>query len=283
MFLMMIHALGIAAAIAFVMLCTLLPFMPGSYDNLAGPLSVMARLFGWLALLLVPVGALWLLASRLKRFQGREHVFGRIALVVWSIVLLLVSFVALATSGFVLGIATLLLGGYATYRIVPRVKEVATLPSRHPSVASLYLIVVPVAVFILQRALVPPAIAFSRDRAIENSAQLIADIESHRAANGQYPPSLLSEVPDYSPGIIGIDRYQYEKRGEAFNLVFEQPALNFGTREFVVYNPRDEQVFTAHAMDLLQNTPEQLRLEWTRGHYAVHAAKQPHWKYFWFD
>lgn len=280
---MMLHVLGISAAIAFVMLCTLLPFMPGSYDSLAGPVSFMARIFGWVSLLLVPVGALWLLASRVKRFQGKEHVFGRIALVVWSIVLLAVSFVALTTSGFVLGIATLLLGGYATSLLVPRVKELATLPSRHASVASLYLIIVPLAVFVLQRALIPPAIEFSRDRAIENSAQLIADIESHRAANGQYPTSLLSAWRDYSPRILGIDRYQYEKRGDAFNLVFEQPALNFGTREFVVYNPRDEQVFTSHALDLLQNTPEQLRLEWTRGHYAVHAAKQPHWKYFWFD
>ena len=279
----MIHALGIAVAIAFVMLCTLLPFLPGSYDSLSAPLSGMARIFGCLALLLVPVGALWLLASRVKRFQGKEHAFGRIALVVWSIVLLAVSFGGLATSGFVLGIATLLLGGYATSLLVPRVKELATLPLRHASVVSLYLIVVPLAVFILQRAFIPTAIEVSRDRAIENSARLIADIESHRAANGQYPTSLLSVRRDYSPGIVAIDRYQYEKRGEAFNLAFEQPALNFGTREFVVYNPRDEQVFTSHAFDLLRNTPEQLRLEWTRGHYAVNSAKQPHWKYFWFD
>jgi hypothetical protein len=74
---MMIHALGIAAAIAVVMLCTLVPFIPGSYDSLAGPLSFMARIFGWVALLLGPVGAIWLLSSRVRRFQGREHVFGR--------------------------------------------------------------------------------------------------------------------------------------------------------------------------------------------------------------
>ena len=54
-----------------------MPFIPGSYDSLAGPLSFMARIFGWVALLLVPVGAIWLLSSRVRRFQGREHVFGR--------------------------------------------------------------------------------------------------------------------------------------------------------------------------------------------------------------
>jgi hypothetical protein len=40
---------------------------------------------------------------------------------------------------------------------------------------------------------------------------------------------------------------------------------------------------TSHAMDLLELTPEQLALERTRGHYAVHDAPQPHWRYFWFD
>jgi hypothetical protein len=94
----------------------------------------------------------------------------------------------------------------------------------------------------------------------------------------------LSEWPDdYRPGVIGIEEYQYERHGDAYNLVFEQFALHFGTREFVIYNPHDEQAMTAHKRDLLELTPEQLSLEQTRGHYAVHDAGHPHWKYFWFD
>ena len=34
---------------------------------------------------------------------------------------------------------------------------------------------------------------------------------------------------------------------------------------------------------LLPLTPEELALDRTRGHYAVHDAPHPHWKYFWFD
>jgi hypothetical protein len=67
------------------------------------------------------------------------------------------------------------------------------------------------------------------------------------------------------------------------NLFFEQLALHFGTREFVMYNPRDQQVMTSHKMDLLELTPQELALEHTRGHNAVHHAPHPHWKYFWFD
>jgi hypothetical protein len=64
-------------------------------------------------------------------------------------------------------------------------------------------------------------------------------------------------------------------------VLFEQPPADLANREFVVYNPRDEQVATSHAMDLLRYSPE--RLDRTRGYYAVHATPHPHWKYFWFD
>jgi hypothetical protein len=141
--------------------------------------------------------------------------------------------------------------------------------------------VVPSAVFLFQRALVGPAIEFSRNRAIRNAGVLIADIERYRVARGHYPPSLLSVWADYKPSVIGVERYHYEPSGQAYNLLFEQVAGDLATREFVVYNPRDEQVVTSHSLDLLQYEPE--RLERTRGYFAVHSTGHAHWKYFWFD
>jgi hypothetical protein len=52
---------------------------------------------------------------------------------------------------------------------------------------------------------------------------------------------------------------------------------------FVMYNPRDLQTMTSHKADRLQLTPQQQAIEQGRGHYAVHDARHPHWKYFWFD
>jgi hypothetical protein len=146
-----------------------------------------------------------------------------------------------------------------------------------------YLIVVPAAAAILQAALAGTATEFGRDRAIRNSARLIADIEQYRAARGHYPPSLLSVNKDYHPSVIGIDRYQYEPSGDAYNLFFEQFTFRLGTREFVMYSPFDQHAMTSHAMDLLQLTPAELELDQTRGHNALHATPYPHWKYFWFD
>lgn len=141
----------------------------------------------------------------------------------------------------------------------------------------------PVASALLQFALVERAIESSRNWAMRNAAPLIAAIEQHRTVNGHYPMSLLSVWRDDSPGLVGIERYQYEPHFDAYNLMLEQFTYRFGTREFVVYNPRDEQAVTAHALDLLQLTPQQLALERQRGHYEEQLARVPHWKYFRFD
>ncbi len=91
--------------------------------------------------------------------------------------------------------------------------------------APLYLVVLPIVAATFRIALVGPAIEFSRNRASENSAQLISDIERYREANGHYPRSLLAEWQDYKPSVIGIKQYHYKPNGEAYDLFFEQYTL----------------------------------------------------------
>ena len=147
----------------------------------------------------------------------------------------------------------------------------------------LYLIVVPAAVAMIRVAAADPAEEFGRSRAIRNAADLIADIEQHRVANGRYPRSLVSVHPDYLPGVVGIKEYRYEPSGDAYSVLFEQLSLRLGIKEIVMYNPRGEQVISSHALDVLQLSPEQLALDRTRGHNAVRDAWQSRWKVFSFD
>jgi len=277
---MLKHFLGITAATAVIILCTLLPFLPGRYDSLAVPLSGMSQLFGKVGLLLVPVGALWIASGYWSRLAGKQYVFAIAALIASSVVWAILSLGALVSS-LSLGLGALALWAYVVSRVTPRLRLLKSATPRPTSAIPLYMIIVPVAVALLQLVLVGRATEFSRSRAIRNSAQLIADIEQYRAAHGRYPTSLLSEWLDYSPSVIGINEYYYEPSGDAYNLVFEQFTVQFGTKEFVMYNPRDQQVMTSHKRDLLRLTPEEL--EPRRGYYAVHDAPHPHWKYFWFD
>ena len=274
------HFLGMTTAPAGVILCTLLPFLPGTYDPLALPLSMMARVAGLVGLLFAPIGALWMASRYSRPLAGTQHACAVAALIVSSLVWAGVSLAAFALGSLSLALICLTLGVHVVFRITPRLGGWKTAPSPTPARA-LYFLVVPVAVFLLQRAVLQPAVEFSRNRAMSNSAQLIADIEQYRATRGQYPPSLLAVHKDYSPGIIGIEKFHYEPSGDAYNLLFEQPASPLGTQEFVIYNPRGEQTATSHALDLLQFAPE--RLERARGYYAVHDVPHTHWKYFWFD
>lgn len=277
------HCLGITAVTTGIILGTLLPFLPGRYDSLATPLSLMSQIFGKVGLLVVPVGALWVAAGYWSRLAEKQYGIAIAALVVSSVVSVIVLLGALVSSGLLLGLGALALWIYVVSRVLPRLRHLKSAPPRPTSAVAFYLLIVPVAVALLQMAVVAPAIEFSRTRAIQNSARLIADIEQYRAAHGRYPASLMSVWEDYLPGIIGIKEYHYEPSGDAYNVFFEQFALRFGTREIVMYNPRDQQAMTSHKMDLLQLTPQELALEQTRGHYAVHESAHPHWKYFWFD
>jgi hypothetical protein len=283
------HLLGIVVTIAIVLLCTLLPFLPGAYDNLAVALSEMAHLFGVVGLLLVPIGLIWLAANRSSRLAQRRHLFPLLALIASTLVWFAVWLAALIQSGYILSVMVVLLWIWMLRRAWSKFRQGGGTPDGSSALSSganalpLYLITVPIAVALLQWAVVNRAIEMSRNRTIANSAPLIAAIEEYRNRNGRYPTSLLAEWPDVLPRVIGIRQYHYEPHGEGYNLVFEQFNYRFGTREFVVYNPRDEHVMTAHAIDILEMTPNQLVLERTRGHNARHDLPQPHWKLFWFD
>lgn len=269
------HLLRITAATAFFVLCSVLPFLPGRYDAMAVPLSMLSQLFGKVGLLLVPVGALWAAAESWSGSARTRYVFAITALIASLVVWLIISFGALIES-LTLGVFALVCGGYLIARLLPRQKS----PNR---AVALYLLIVPVAVTLIQLAIANPLTEFSRNCAIRNSAPLIADIERYRAANGRYPLSIVSVHKDYKPSVIGIREYQYEPRRDAYNLLFEQLTFELGTKEIVMYNPRGEHAMTSHALDVLQLTPEQLALDQTRGHNALHDAPQPNWKVFRFD
>src|SRR5262245_58479051 len=65
------HALMFAALLLIVG-CMFYPFLPGNYDGLAVTLSVMAQLFGMAGLLLVPLGAVWLVYELKMRSESAQ-------------------------------------------------------------------------------------------------------------------------------------------------------------------------------------------------------------------
>lgn len=272
--------LGITAATGVIVLLRLLPFLPGRYDSLAVHMSLAVHSLSFVGLLLVPVGMVWLASPLWKPIAGKHYLFAIVALVALWVAWLGVSLAALTSSVF-LGVTLLVLGAHITRRAMPRIRDLKSDMSRRAPLLPIYMTVVPIAVAILLWAAAPRVADLSRSRAIRNAGPLIAAIERYRDLNGRYPASLLAVHMDHSPSLIGIDQYRYEPSGDVYNVVFEQIHDRFGTRELVVYNPRDQQVMTSHTLDLLELTGEDRARR--RGYYAVRDGPSPRWKSFLFD
>jgi len=286
------HAVRIAAIVFLTALIMVYPFLPGQYDVLAFPLSTIVQLLGTVGLLLVPLGALWLVYELRKRVRrnrnlpitNREYYFAVISLIAAALLFILISLFASFGIGISFGVLTFILWLYAISRLIPVLKLMKKGETENINPTPFYLIFVPLIILLFQLTLAAPLTEFSRNRAIANSNEFISDIEAYHDEYGHYPVSLVAMWKDYYPDVVGVEKYHYLPYGQSYNLFFEQPRFlldNIGTREWVVYNPDDEQRMYSHTAWFLLLTPEEL--DRSQGWYDVHDAGSPHWKHFWFD
>jgi hypothetical protein len=267
--------------VTVVTVATFLPFVPGGHDPLAVLLSALAWALGRVGLLLVPVGALWLWASRAQRSRpAPQALLMRITLGTCVVIAMVTVLVAFASSGSrLLAAITAVLTGLLTMRLWRRIRATESrVPG--PRVAAI-LVVAPLVILAAQTMLVDAITVHARNRVIANSAPLIAEIERYRSRRGAYPESLFSVWGDYKPSIVGVERYHYERSGDSYNVIVREPSLGFGMRRFVVYNPRDMQRVTVHEQDRLVSDEAALDAD-NAGYTVVQPLPQPHWKLFLF-
>jgi hypothetical protein len=129
--------------------------------------------------------------------------------------------------------------------------------------APLYLLSVPLIAFAFRMFLIGPVSDYSRDYAIENAQRLITEIENYYDVHHEYPQTIdeLYNVP--KPYVMGIEKFQYEKRGTDYSLWFIQWQAIIATKEVVMYNKRGDYN--------------------VKGHYASFDASKTNWRYYWLD
>lgn len=250
-------------------LVMVLPYLPGRFDASAATFSVVVQVASNVSLLMVPVGLAWMFGRRQSRL------WRRLALVLAGLVALVITIAAAAVNqlaiGVMLGVGAALLLRTAYRRSRTDWEHVGH--KRNP--IAFYLVCVPLILVTFRATVLPRAAGWSRDRAIQHSAALIAEIESFRQRRGHYPVSLQSQNPDFRTGVVGIERFHYEPNGEAYNLFFVRPHVALDAQEAVVFNPRGEHRFTSHALDILQYDGEQLDLR--RGDRRRTRLAHPNW------
>ena len=252
------------------------PFLRGDYDRLAIPISNMIQVFGLVGLTLVPIGILWIAMPK-YRFG-----FAIAALIVSTFISLIISLFATLSVGKSFGVLTLLLWAFILTLLIPKVKSLKKQTQQKPSWLPVYFIYLPVFTLLLQLTAAKNLTQLSRSRAIENADRFIRHIEEYHAQQGQYPLTLQAQNKDYYPDVVGVEKYLYAPHRKGYNLSFEQPRFlldKFGTREWVVYNPLDENSVFSHTAWLLQTE----QAEPSQGWYASGNTGHQHWKYFLFD
>lgn len=257
-----------------LMSALLLPFLPGRYDPIAEILSAAATVAAFGGLLLVPIGLIWLVS-------GRDYGSAMAAVIAGGVVGVAAAVAAGASGSLAVAAVLVVMTGAWLVRLYRRAGAARRTGDRLPGWVPVALIVVPLASVALRVTVAGSAASRARDLAIANAAPIIADIEQYRERTGAYPVALNSLWPDYHPGVIGIERYHYEPNAQAYNLYFRHPSTDIATQEIVMYNPAGEQDFSSHEIDLLQLSPERIRLQ--RGYFASHQLAQAGWKRFLFD
>lgn len=260
-----------------LILCMLYPFLPGGYDRLAVPLATMVQVFGVVGLALVPGGMLWLIRPRYG------FAISVVTAAVGTGIAVILALFATLSVGNAFGVLTLSTSAYVLFRQISGLRRLQYVEHSRFHPAPLYLVFLPVIAFAAQLMLAGPVTRWSRDRAIANAAAFIADIEQYHDQHGRYPVSLQAQNRDYFPEVVGVDRYVYVPQGDSYNLSFEQPRFlldRFGTREWVVYNPRDEHRVYSHTSWLL---PPPDVAEPSQGWYASGRTGHAQWMFFFFD
>lgn len=228
------------------------------------------------------------IGSRSNRFlvggdAEYRFAFAVASLIAGSFVALVLALFAAFVVGNSFGVIVLAFFVVIAARQVPKLKKAKHHADVGFNFLPLYLISLPALVFVFQLALAHPLTKQSRDRAIANANEFIGEIEAYHRQHGIYPVSLQAQNKDYEPGVTGIEKYLYEPHGQGYNLAFEQPRFlfdRFGTREWVVYNPRDEHAMDSHVAWRLHSSGA---VRSSQGWYASGNTEHRHWMYFLFD
>lgn len=264
------------------------PFLSGEYDQLAVPVATSIQIITGVGLLTVIPAIIWLVAvihyhysdqhTATKRFIRFAKFYSWTAFIIFLPALLLIG---LGIS-LILGISLFSLAIFTLIFILTRVSRFEQEFS-HVYIP-LLLTLLPVLTLSCHILISKPLTEQCRLNAIQNSEQLIEEIERYHQANGTYPLTLNGLHRDFNTGIRGIDKYYYTYDTDTYHLYFEQPRFffdQFGTREMVVYNPHDKHVILSHASWNLHFSPSQRASR--QGWYVSFDTSVPHWKYFWFD
>jgi Sulfate permease and related transporters (MFS superfamily) len=84
--------------------------------------------------------------------------------------------------------------------------------------------------------------------AMRNAKDVIRFVETKKPVLGPYPDHV--DLSAYSPGVIGVQSYKYERKANGYEVSFAQNVLIGFNFEVVVYNPLDQHIAEGEMREL---------------------------------
>lgn len=253
----------------------ILPHLPGRFDASASTLSFVAQAGSYASVAFVPIGIAWLTPiSQTRTIAAATSLAGGLAL---SVVVLS----AAAVNQLALGLLVAAVGTGLLRRLHSHASGTRSSARTSRRRFGAALLALPTLLILFAQLALPAAAEWSRDRAIQHSAVLVDAIETFYQRRGHYPLSLQSLNRDVPTGVVGVERFEYEPSGDAYNVFFIRQAVALDASEVVLYNRLGEHRFASHELDILQYDGDEL--DRRRGDRRRTPLRQPGWISILFD
>lgn len=206
----------------------------------------------------------WMEKGETVSDHGAQIILAAATLACLTYICLLLIVGIFVTQGIFAGILGLLIVIFFFTFLMKKINGLKESGDRKFNPAPVYLLTIPLIAFFTFMFLTNPVSDYSRNYAIKQGQSIIDSIENYYLQNGNYPESIKTIGINFPrPSVMGIQEFNYERNGDAYNLSFVQWQHLGATQEVVMFNKNDEHTVT--------------------GHFASYHTKRPHWRYYWLD
>lgn len=254
-------------------LASVAPFLPGPRNLLSHRLSQFSQVIGYIGLVFVPFGLLWLIIEIQSR-KNKKHnrwtngYYPALLVLTPVFVFIPLQIIRSISSGIdSLDLWPLLVIILLVCYIIFRIQKLKHRNKHTFNVVPLCIVVLPLVSILSSMFAVRNVAAQTREEGIEKAKPLLDALESYRADHAVYPDKLEDLKGNYIlelPRIqrMGSSEYHYEKRGETYQFSFEQFYHWYAT-EVVVYQKNGHEIAKAN--------------------YENYPTESPDWRYYLAD
>lgn len=236
--------LFLALIALFVIMASIAPFLPGSGNTIAHGFSQFAQIFGYLGLVFVPVGLIWLIVEIRNKKDKQLTRWTNGYYLAWLALVPVLLFLPIQLYKTLTGDQPLDLWPFViisalTAFIIYLILRLRNKTTYKFNPVPLYIVMIPFIAILTSKVAVDNAATISREKAILKTEPLIAAIERYKTEQGDYPDNLellegkyIQEIPKIN--VMNTMPYMYQKGPDSFELRFER-YWHWSATEVVIY------------------------------------------------